>query len=70
MHFRANFKNILKSCQGVDKEYLRRSKTSQEISKSVIKKKAFEIWKKLKSQKLKKNIFDSPLLINQTFPQT
>ena len=67
-------------CQtNVDQEYMWRSRTSQEPSKSVIKKDGFSIrfltmviWnlEKWKRQKLNNSIFVSPLIVNQTFSET
>ena len=63
-----------------DQKYLWPSRTSLEPSKSIINKKGwffhkifdnshlkFEKWKR---KKFKNSIFDSPLIVNQTFPQT
>ena len=56
----------------VDEKYLWRIRTSQEHSKSIIRFLTIVIWnlEKGKRQKLKNSIFDGPLIVNQTFPQT
>ena len=64
-------KNEESKCIHVN-QYLSRSRTTEELSKSIIRFLTIVIWnlEKGKKQKLKNSIFDGPLIVNQTFLQT